>query len=187
MHDVADVNEAQADAAADRCGDPGITELQLGIVNRPLVRFNGAIELAHKRGLGIELLLGDNAFLEQKFESLKVNFGVPALSFILGELTLSLFELDLKGTRIDLRKNFALVNKLAFLESDVDELAIHAATNCDSIEGGDGADAVEINGQVAELRAGDDHRHGKTTGASTALAFPGSGWGCGVGGWVRGT
>jgi len=31
MHDVTGVDETQADAAADRRGDPGICQLQLGV------------------------------------------------------------------------------------------------------------------------------------------------------------
>ncbi len=37
MHDVTGVNQTQADASADRRGDPGIRELELGVVNLALL------------------------------------------------------------------------------------------------------------------------------------------------------
>lgn len=64
VNNVAGIHEAEADAAADRCGDVAIGELQLGIIDLPLIGANGAVELADLRGLGIELLLGNDAFLE---------------------------------------------------------------------------------------------------------------------------
>src|SRR5207245_1187347 len=50
--------------------------------------------------------------------------------------------------------------------------------NGDGVEGRDCAKAIEINGQVAALRGGNDHRHNKIAGARTAFgSIGGSGSG----------
>jgi len=104
-----------------------------------LVRFNGTIELAHQRGLGIELLLRNDAFFEEKLVALEIHFGVLALGLVLGELALGLFKLDLKRPWINLHEKVALVNKLAFFKGHIDNLPVHAAANGDGVEGGDGS------------------------------------------------
>src|SRR5713101_7985767 len=104
MNDVAGINETQADAAADRRGDAGIRELQLGVIDLALIGLNGAVKLANQRRLSVELLLGDDAFLKKKLESLEIHFGVSALSLIFGQLPQGLGKLDLEGTRVDLRE-----------------------------------------------------------------------------------
>jgi hypothetical protein len=122
--------------------------------------------------LRIELLLGNDAFLEKKLEALEIHFSVSALSLILGELPQGLRKLDLERTRIDLRKEISFVDELAFLERDTGELTVHAAANRDGIEGRDGAKAIEIDGQVATLGSGNDdwHDHVAWSGTSPALA-----------------
>ncbi len=173
MHDVAGIDEAETDTAADRCGDAGISELQLGVVDLALIRRDGAIKLADQCGLRIELLLGNDAFLKKKLESFEIHFGVFALSLILGELPLSLRKLDLKRTRIDLCEKISFVYELTFLKCDTDELAIDAAANRDGVESGDRADAIEVNGQVAALCGGNDNRHNQIACAETSLALAG--------------
>src|SRR5216683_4732100 len=182
MHDVACIHKTQADAAADRRGDTGIGELQLGVVDLTLIRRDGAIKLADERGLGIELLLGDHAFLKKKLESFEINLGVSAQSLIFGQLPLGLRKLDLEGTRIDLREKLSFVDELTFLERYADELTIDPAANRDGIECRDGAKAIEIDGQVAALGCGNDHRHNQATRAETSLALAGCSGRSGVGG-----
>jgi len=48
-----------------------------------------------------------------------------------------------------LREKIAGFNVLAFFESDIDKLAIHATANGDSAQWSNGTEAVEINGKVA--------------------------------------
>src|SRR5260370_1791349 len=122
MYDVASIDEAETDAAADRCGDAGISELQLGVVDLALIRRDGTIKLADQCGLRIKLLLGNDAFLKKELESFEIHFGVFALSLILGELPLSLRKLDLEGTRIDLRTKIPSLYTLTSLKSTTDML-----------------------------------------------------------------
>src|SRR5260370_9179915 len=171
MHDVAGIDEAETNAAADRCGDAGISELQLGVGELALIRRDGAIKLADQCGLGVELLLRDNAFLKKKLESFEINFGVFALGLILGELPHSLCKLDLKRTRIDLCEKISFVYELTFLKCNTDELTIDATANGDGVESGDRAKAIEVNGQVAALCGGNDNRHNQIACDETSPAL----------------
>src|SRR6266513_1402713 len=154
MHDVAGIHEAKTDAAADRRSDAGIGELELGVVNLALIRGNGPINLANQCALSVELLLGDDPLFEEKLVPLKIDLRVFALGLVFSELPQRLLKLDLEGTRIDLREKIALVNELAFLEGNADQLAVNSAADGDGVEGRDGAKAIEVNGQVAALRGG---------------------------------
>src|SRR5713101_2799121 len=151
VDNVAGVNEAQADASADRRSDAAIDELELGVVDLPLIGANGAVKLANECCLSIELLLRNDAFLEEKLETFVINLGVLALRLVFGELAFSLFKLHLERARVDLRQKIALVDELAFFEGNVDELPIDAAVYCNGIEGGYGAKTIEVNGEIAPL------------------------------------
>src|SRR5260370_38033639 len=173
MHDVAGIDEAETDTAADRCGDAGISELQLGVVDLALIRRDGAIKLADQCGLGVELLLRDHAFLKKKLESFEISFGVFALGLILGELRHSLCKLYLEGTRIDLCDKISFVDELTFLKCNTDALTIDATANGDGVESGDRAKAIEVNAQVATLRARNYKRHNQIACAETSLSLAG--------------
>src|SRR6266436_2888940 len=185
MHDVAGIHEAETDATADRRSDAGIGELELGVVNLALIRGNGPINLANQCALSIELLLGDDALFEEKLVPLKIDLRVFALGLVFSELPKRLLKLDLEGTRIDLREKISLVNELAFLEGNADQLAVNAAAHGDGVEGSDGAEAIEVNGQVAALCRRNHDRHNKSTCAGTSLALAHCS-GCGGGGGLAG-
>jgi hypothetical protein len=159
VHNIAGVYEAKANAPTDRCGNVGISELEFGVVDLRLIRRNRSIKLADQRGLRVELLLRNDAFLEKKLESLEIHFGVPALGLIFGELPLGLFKLDLEGTGVDLREKIPSVDELTFLERDTDKLAINTAADGYGVESGDRTEAVKIDWQVAALGGGNDNRH----------------------------
>ncbi len=145
----------------------------IGAVIREYVSWSLALSI---------LLLGNDAFLKKKFESFEIYLSVSALSLIFGELPQGLRELDLEGTRIDLREKLSSVDELTFLERYADELTIDPAANRDGIECRDGAKAIEIDGQVAALGGGNDHRHNQATCAGTSLALAGCSGRGGVGG-----
>ena len=75
------------------------------------------------------MLLGDDAFLEEKFEALEIGFGILALGLIFGELALRLLELDLKRAWIDQREEVTFMNVLPLSESHAEKLAVDAATD----------------------------------------------------------
>ena len=101
VDDVSDIHQAQPDAPTNRRGYVGIDDLQLGVINRALISLDRALKHADLRTLCIELLLGDDALFVEKLETLIVHLHVAKLRLIFGELTLSLLELNLERTGID--------------------------------------------------------------------------------------
>src|SRR2546421_12937020 len=170
LDDVADIDEAETDAAADRRSDAGIGELEFGVVNQALIRCNGAIKLTNQCCLGIELLLRDDAFFKEQLITLKIDLGVLPLRLVFSKLSQSLLKLDLEGTRINLGEEISFVDKLTFLKRDAAELAIDAAANRDGVEGGDRTKTIEIDRQVAALSGSHDNRHDQVARAETSLA-----------------
>ena len=146
--------------------------MQFGVIDLALVGLDRTIELADGCGLGVELLLGDDAFLEKQFVTLQVHFGVVALGLILGELTLGLFELNLKGARIDFREQIALFHILPFFESDIDELAVDPAAHGDRVERSDRSKSVQIDGKIAFGGGRDNDRNAENAcAAATSASF----------------
>ena len=80
-----------------------------------------------------------------------------------------------------MREKISFVNELPFLECNTDELTIHAAANRDGIEGRHGAEAIEINRQVATLGRGHDDRHNHVARAEASITLAGCSGGSGVG------
>jgi hypothetical protein len=166
----------------------GIRELEFRVVDLALIRSNRSVKLADKRGLRVELLLGNNVFLEKKLESFEIHFRVSALSLIFGELSQCLFKLDLEGSRIDLREEISFVDELTFLEGDTDELAIDAAADGDGIESSDRAETVEVHGQVAASCGGNNngyHKIARTRASLTLAGGTGRGGVCRLAGGAR--
>jgi len=69
--------------------------------------------------LRIELLLWNDAFLEEQLKALEVASASFALREVLGKLAFGLFQLNLERPGIDLREKIAGFNELAFFESDM--------------------------------------------------------------------
>src|SRR6267154_2076215 len=159
MHDVADIDQPQPNSPADRRGHVGIHDLEFGAVYRSLITLNGAFKLPDLRPLGVDLLLGNNAFFVQKLKALVVHLHVAELRLILSQLSLCLLKLHLEGARIDVDQVLALVDELAFREVDLGDLAIDAAADGYGVESGNGAKTVEIDGKIAALGAGNHHGH----------------------------
>ena len=66
MNDIAGIDQAKPNSAGDRRSDVRIDQLQLGVINLGLIGFDGAIELADRSSLGVQLLLGNDAFLKKQ-------------------------------------------------------------------------------------------------------------------------
>src|SRR5262249_32443864 len=118
VNDVAGINKAQTDSTGDRRSDTRVNQLQLGVVNLALIGFDCAIELTDGRGLCVELLLRDDAFLKKQFVALQVDFRVFALRLIFRKLSFSLLQLNLKRAWIDFRKKITGLYVLPLLEGD---------------------------------------------------------------------
>ena len=106
-----------------RRDDAGIDEVELGVVDQRLVGDDWRLVLAHQRGLGVVLLAGDRILRDQRLVALQVDLGVLEQRLVLGQRALRLLQRHVVGPRIDHREEVALLDRLAFGELDLDELA----------------------------------------------------------------
>ena len=173
-YDVACVDLAQAEAPADRRGDPAIGQLELGRIDRGLVDLDGGLVLPDERLLRVVLLLGDRVLLQQYAIALEVDARVLEQRLVAGHLALGRRELDLVGARVDLREQFARTHHLTFLEQHAHELAVDAAAHRNGGNGRDRTKAREVDVYVAGFGRGRDHRHGSVAESTLALAFAGA-------------
>jgi len=114
MDHVARIHRAQTHPAADGGGDPGIGELQLGVIHPRLVHRHRALVLAHQGGLGIHLLLGDGILAEQGLVTGQIQLGVIEQGLVVKQLALGLGQLDLIGPGIDFRQELPGFDHLTF-------------------------------------------------------------------------
>src|SRR5712692_690450 len=159
MNNIARVHQAQADASRDGRSDAAVAELELGVVNRRLVNLDGPFELADRSLLCVRLLLGDDPCFVQRVETVGVDHGVVELGRVASELPLGLFELHLKSARVNLRQQVALVDNLPLCKSNMNELAVNAAVDGDSVKRGDRPQPIQINRQIGACCRGHDYRH----------------------------
>ncbi len=78
---------------------------------------------------------------------------------VLGSLAFGLGQLDLEGTRIDLREQIALLNDLPLLERDVDQLAVDAASDRHGVQRGRGPEPGQVDAHLAAPRGSGHDRH----------------------------
>ncbi len=157
VNDVALVHEADAGASVNRCGDGGVVQLHLGAVHGGLVGFDGGGELVHEGFLGVVGLGGNDFFGDKLGVAFEVGLGVGQLGVVLGFFSFGLRHGGLERGGIYLGEEIAGVNFLAFGEGDFLQLAIHADSHGDAVVGLDGAEAVEVDGDVfAEDFSGGD-------------------------------
>ena len=149
---VALVDEAETDAAGDRGGDCGVIELHLGRVDRCGVGRLLGDKLVDQRVLGVELLLGGEALLGEGRIALEVEPGVGERRLILGLLGLGLVEGGLERARVDLRQKVAGLDHLAFIEGDLDDLAVDAGADGHRVLGLRLAEPVDEDGIVGPRR-----------------------------------
>ena len=161
VDDVALVHQAQADAPGKRRHDVAVGQLQPDVLDHALVGLDGALELMHVGVLRVRLLAGDDA-LGRESRSVSGRRGIFELRGVVCQLSLDLRQLRLERPRVDLGKEVALVDELAFGERDLHQFAIDAAADGDGVVGGDRAEAGEIDGQIAPARRRGDYRHGSS-------------------------
>jgi len=97
VHHVARVDEAQAGAPGDGGDDPAVRELELDRVDVALIGPDGGRELGDAGGLRVELLLRDEAALDEGAVPLEIEARVAERGLVLRELALGLGELASKG------------------------------------------------------------------------------------------
>ena len=133
---IAGVNLAQPDAAGDRRDDAAIGQVQLLGVDLGLIGLHDRRLLLHRRRLGVEGLARDRVLCDERLVALQIDLGVFQRGLILRQLRLGLSQRDLVGPRVDLGEEIALVDHLAFLEGDLDELPVDLRLDGDHRERG---------------------------------------------------
>ena len=158
IDDVADVDLTQAGDAGDRRLDLGIVELGLGVEDRRIVGRDLRGQLRNGGALGVGLLPG-REFAELGV-ALQIQIGVGEIGLILGLLGLGLVQRRLIRPGIDLDQQIALVDRLAFLEGDLVDLAIDAGPHQDGIEALNGTEAGQIDRKVRFFDGSDGDGNG---------------------------
>ena len=152
VDDVAVIDLADAGAAVDRRGDRGVGEHRLRALSiaawsactcaaycATIARWVSACWRLIGVGRG-ELLV-----------ALEIDPGVGQQRLVLRLLGDGLVELRLVGGRVDARQHVALLDVLAFLEVDAEQLAVDLRAHGDGVERLGGADRVEIDRHVGAL------------------------------------
>ena len=125
-----------------------------------LIGLHGAAVLLDQRRLGVERLPRDRVLRHERFVAGQVELGVFEHRLILRELPFRLSQRDLIGPRIDMGEEVALVDHLAFLERDLDELAVDLRLDRDHGERRHRTQSAEDDRHVAffHRRGADRHR-----------------------------
>ena len=158
---VADVEQAEPDPSADGGGDASVLELEAGGVDQRLVHPDRALELADRRALVVDLLLGDELPREQLAVASEVDLRVLELRLVARELALGLRQLRREGPGVDLGEEVSLVHELALLEGHPDQLAVDAALHRDGVEGEHRAEPGQVHRHVAFSRRRRHHGHAR--------------------------
>jgi hypothetical protein len=151
MHHVADIDQAESNTPADRCGDATISQLQLGIIDLPLIRSHHAFVLTYQRLLRVELLLGNGVLRKQHLIAFQIDFGVDQQSLIAGHLSFGLSKLDLKRPRIDFGQQLTGRDSLAFLKQHIDQLTVDSTLHGYRVVRHDRAKTIQVDIHVPGL------------------------------------
>ena len=120
---IAGVDLAQADAAGDRRDDAAIGEIELGIVDLRLVELDRAFVLIDDVDLILRLLACDRVLGRELLIAREIDARLVERRLVAQQLAGLLVERGLIGAGIDLRQEVALLDLLALLEGDRDDLA----------------------------------------------------------------
>ena len=151
LHDVARIDEAQANSAGDRRDDVAIVDLNLIEAHYALVDFDGALLLEDEFFLIVESLLGNGVAVPGVVITLEVHLGLGEKIGVAFERALGLEKGCLVGAGVDVDQRIAFANELAFFVVDGRDDSIDLAGDRGGVNGRDGADGIEIDADVALL------------------------------------
>ena len=158
--------------------DPRVVELHLGGVDRRGVGRLLGDALVDLGVLGVELLLGGEALLGEGRDSARGRAATLAsVAWSWACLALAWSSAAWNGARIDLRQQVAGLDHLAFLEGDLDDLAVDASAHRHRVLGLDLAERVDEDRIIGAL----DRRH-RNGGRLQAAGWPEFGVGARLGG-----
>ena len=159
MDDGAWIHQPQADTAVDRGGHPGELQLQLGGIDRRLVRLSRRRERGDLGLQRIDVLAGRSPHTRELREASQIYPGVCELGQVLREIRLGQLQLCLEWARIDLSKEVAFVYVAALCEADSVELRVDSDLGGHGIEGRDRPEPREPDRQIASRDGTDGHRY----------------------------
>src|SRR5437899_13002423 len=110
--------------------------------------MNGAFILRDRSSLEIDLLFGNESFLQQQLITLLFHLCRLKLRLVASQLSFGLGELNLERTFVDFGEQFPLLNKLTFTKFDILDLAVHAASHEDGVVGCGRSRSTQVNGHV---------------------------------------
>src|SRR5437867_7415951 len=145
-------------------------DLKIGAIDQGLVGLNGAFILRDRSSLEIDLLSGNESFLQQQLITLLFHLCRLKLRLVASQLSFGLGELNLERTFVDFGEQIALLNKLTFTKCDMLELAVHAAPDDDGVVGCGRPESTQINGHVHPSSSNCDDCRSPWAHASTAAA-----------------
>ena len=152
MHDVAGVNKAKACLAREWGPDRRIGHLRLSVIDRRLIALDLRDELIDRRLLSVQPLTRNRILLGEAGVARQVELRVLETRLVLRLLRDRLIERRLIRARVDFNKNIALLDHLALLEVDLDDLAIDAAAHQDGLVRLHGAKPIQIDWKISLYR-----------------------------------
>ena len=121
----------------------------------------------------VVVLRSDHALLKEHSIARQGDFRVGERRLVFRQRSHRLAQRCLVGMRIDFDQQVALMHRLAFLEGDVHDLAVHPGLYCDGVESSHSADRVQIAVEIAALDQRGHDRHPRTI--RDGRCFSGSG------------
>ena len=159
VHDVAGIDLPEADPAIDRRGDGGVGNLGAGAVDLRLIGLHLRFQLRHQGAGGVQLLRRGIGGGGELGVAGHVQPGVGEGGLVLLLFGHRLIERGLIAARVDPRQHVAGAHVLAFPEADLDQRPVHHRLDGDGGGGLHGAEALEIDGHVAQAGGRDQHRN----------------------------
>ncbi len=148
-----------ADPAGDRRAQFGELQVELGLLDRRLLRRDLGLRGAVRLRALIEQLLGDGALAHQRLRALQIGFGEGEISLRLRQIGARLIQRVLERPAVDGEQQVALLDDLAVLEMDLVEVAGHARADFDRLHRDEAPDILVLidDGALDGLR----HRDGR--------------------------
>src|ERR1043165_5091196 len=158
MNDVARIDETQTNASGNRRRDAGIADVDFRSVDLSLIDLHDAFVLMDRGDLRVELLFRNRVFTVGQLITIEIDVRVFEQRLVTQWLSLCLFELRLKRTRIDLREQVALLDHLTLAVVDADQLTVDATLDRDGVHRRNRTERVDVNADTSLLRGGGGDR-----------------------------
>ena len=170
MDDVADIDLSHAGDSRNRRRQPGIAQLDFGLLDQRLIGFDRTLQLGDLRLLRVGQLWRCIALVLQLRVAAQVGDCIGELRLIPIAIGDHLVELRLVGPWIDLGEQIAGLDGLPFGEGDLGELTLDLAPHNVGIVADHRADAAQIERHLVTAHdAGDNGHRGRCDGRYNRL------------------